>query len=100
MSLIAYAVLVFAVVALAIIWVWCIVQIVARPDMPIWTKALLLLGTLVFPIVGAAAFLLYVGNRGPVDATEKWEDKPAEEIEEEVFRSENMTASERMDHLL
>jgi type VI protein secretion system component VasK len=99
MSFIAYALLVFVVLALVAVWFWCLVQIVARPDMSFWAKALWIVGILVLPVVGAIAFLIYFRKLGPVNDTKEWDEKSAEEIEQQVFRSENIAGSERMDRI-
>jgi Phospholipase_D-nuclease N-terminal len=88
MSDAAYAALVFFVlVPLVAIWVFCVINIVGRPDMKFWTKALWIIGILVLPIIGAVAFLIYLSKRGPVDETKEWEGRSAEEIEDAVFQS-------------
>jgi hypothetical protein len=95
MSDAAYAAIVFFVlVPLVAVWVWCVIQIVGRPDMKFWAKALWIVGILVFPIIGAVAFLIYLSKRGPVDETKEWEGKSAEEIEDAVFQSRRMSPSD------
>ncbi len=99
MSIIAYALLFMVVLTLITTWVWCLFQILARPDIRVWAKVLWLVGILVLPFIGAPAYIIYAKRRGPVDDTKEWGDKSAAEIEAEVYRSNNMTASQRVDHL-
>jgi Phospholipase_D-nuclease N-terminal len=91
-----YAVLVFFIaIPLIAIWVWCVIQIVARPDLQLWGKALWIIGILVLPVIGAVAYLISSRGRAPIDETKDWEGKSAEEIEEAVFHSTHMSATDR-----
>jgi type VI protein secretion system component VasK len=98
MSDFLYATLFFFIgLPLLAIWVWCLIQIVARPDLELWSKALWILGILVFPIVGAVVYLISWKKHGPVADTQKWDDKSAEEIEDAVFHSTHMTSEDRLE---
>jgi type VI protein secretion system component VasK len=95
MSTLEYVILFFVAFILAAIWVFCLVQIIARPDLNVGAKILWALAILVFPLIGAAAYIIYSSKRGPIDETQIWEEKSAEEIEEAAYRSSHMTASDR-----
>jgi hypothetical protein len=77
------------------IWIWSIIQIIARPDFRVLTKVLWIAAVLFFPIVGTIVYLVYSGKRGPIDETKKWEDMSAEEIEATEYRASHMTATDR-----
>jgi hypothetical protein len=85
----------FIVFPLLAIWAWCLFHIIARPDMTVLSKVLWAVGILVLPLIGAIAYLIAYKKHGPVDETKKWEDKSAEEIEDEVFHAQHMTSSDR-----
>ncbi|HWC29961.1 MAG TPA: PLD nuclease N-terminal domain-containing protein [Dehalococcoidia bacterium] len=95
MSFFMYTLIFMVVFFLAVIWVFCLVQIVARPDLRVWQKVAWIAGILVFPIVGAVAYMIFSAKRGPVDDTKLWEDKSAEEIEANAYRASHMTATDR-----
>jgi predicted membrane channel-forming protein YqfA (hemolysin III family) len=95
MSILGYLIVFSVVLLLATVWVWCLINIVARPDLGIGAKVLWLIGTLVFPIVGVVAYIIFTKKRGPVDDTAAWEDKSAEEIEADAYRASHMTATDR-----
>jgi hypothetical protein len=95
MSFFGYAILFMVGFLVLAIWVWSIVQIVARPDFSVLAKALWIAAVLVFPIVGTIAYLVYSAKRGPIDETKKWEDMSAEEIEAAEYRASHMTATDR-----
>jgi hypothetical protein len=99
MSTFEYLLLFFVALPLVVVWVWCLVQIVARPDMRLWEKVLWAVGILVLPVVGAIAYIVVAGKQGPVDETKEWEDKSAREIEAEVYQSSHMTTTQRFDDL-
>ena len=95
MSFFGYAILFMLGFFVLAIWVWSIIQIVARPDFSVLAKVLWIAAVLVFPIVGTIVYLIYSGKRGPIDETKKWEDMSAEEIEEAQYRASHMTATDR-----
>jgi hypothetical protein len=68
--------------------------------MALWTKVLWLAAILVFPLIGAAAFVFYGYRRGPVDETAKWSDRSAEEIQEAAYHASHMSVTDRRDPLL
>lgn len=95
MSPALYAILIFLVaLPLMAIWIWCVIHIVARPDLRAWAKALWIIGILLLPVIGAVAYLISWKRHGPVDETKAWEGKSAEEIEEAVFHSTHMSAGD------
>jgi type VI protein secretion system component VasK len=95
MSFFGYTILFMAALLVLAVWVWSIVQIVARPDFRVWAKVVWIAAVLVFPIVGTIVYLIYSSKRGPIDETKKWEDMSAEEIEEAEYRASHMTATDR-----
>ena len=95
MSFFGYAILFMLGFFVLAIWVWSIIQIVARPDFTVWAKVLWIAAVLIFPIVGTIVYLIYSGKRGPIDETKKWEDMSAEEIEEAQYRASHMTSTDR-----
>ena len=88
----------FIILPLIAVWVYCAAHIVARPDLRVWQKALWMIGILILPIIGAVAYLLMWRKHGPIDETKAWEDKSAEEIEQAVWQSENMSSTDRLGH--
>ena len=88
----------FVILPLVAVWTFCLFHIVARPDLKVWQKVLWALGIFVLPLIGAIIYLIAWKNHGPIDDTKAWEDKSAEEIEEEVWKSENMSATDRFGH--
>jgi len=95
MSFLGYAILFMVGFFVLAIWVWSIIQIVARPDFSVLAKVLWIAAVLVLPIVGTIVYLVYSSKRGPIDETKKWEDMSAEEIEEAQYRASHMTATDR-----
>jgi hypothetical protein len=95
MSFLEVLIVFFVVMPLLAIWVWCLFHILARPDLSAFAKALWIVGVLLLPIIGAVAYLVSYRKRGPIDDTKEWEDKSAEEIEDEVFHSTHMTSMDR-----
>ena len=51
------------VLPITVLWIGTIIDIIGRPDLKGWAKALWMLGVLVFPIFGS---LIYVVRRPPV----------------------------------
>ena len=99
MSSVTYMLIAFFVILpLVAIWCYCLFHIVARPDLKLWQKFAWGAGILVLPIIGAIAYLIAWKQHGPIDDTALWEDKSAEEIEEAVWQSENMTSGDRFSH--
>jgi hypothetical protein len=99
MSLLEYMIIFFIALPIFLVWGWCIVQIVARPDLRVLAKAGWIAAIILLPIIGLVAYFMMSARKGPVDDTEEWEDRSAEEIEDEVYRSTHMTATQRTDKL-
>jgi heme/copper-type cytochrome/quinol oxidase subunit 2 len=99
MSFLEYMLLFFVALPIVVIWGWCLVQIVARPDLRVWKKVLWIAAVILLPIIGLVAYFLTAARRGPVDDTDEWEDRSAEEIEKEVYLSTHATAVQRTDDL-
>lgn len=98
MSPLVYSLLIiFVILPLMAIWVFCLFHIVARPDLKVWQKVLWAVGVFVFPLVGAIAYLYAWKKRGPIDETRKYESMSAEEIEDAMWRSQHMTSSDRIE---
>jgi hypothetical protein len=88
----------FVILPLVAVWCYCLFHIVARPDLRVWQKVLWAAGIFALPVIGAIVYLLAWRKHGPIDETDAWADKSAEEIEDAVWQSENMTATDRFGH--
>jgi hypothetical protein len=91
------AVLVFFVaLPRLVVWVWCVIHIVARPDLKDVGE-----GPLEHWQPGLAgyrrpfAYLFSWKRHGRIFWTKAWEGKSAEEIEDAVFHSTNTPATDR-----
>ena len=99
MSPFVYALLViFVILPLMAVWLFCLFHILARPDLRIWQKALWAVGVFVFPLVGAIAYLYAWKKHGPIDETQKYSEMSAEDIEDAIWRSQHSTSSDRIEH--
>jgi type VI protein secretion system component VasK len=88
----------FILLPLVALWVYCIAHMIARPDLKLFQKALWIVAIIVFPFIGSIVYLFMWRRHGPIDETKAWEDKSAEEIEQAVWQSENMSATDRISH--
>jgi type VI protein secretion system component VasK len=95
MSFLWYAILFMVGFFVLAIWVWSIVQIVARPDFSVIAKALWIAGVVILPVIGTIVYLVYSAKRGPIDETQQYADMSAEEIEAAQYRASHMTATDR-----
>jgi hypothetical protein len=57
----------FVLIPLLVIWMGCVIDVVARPHMGFFTKTLWIIGMLVFPLFGC---LVYMITRPKVEVTE------------------------------
>jgi hypothetical protein len=56
---------VFVIVPLLALWIWCIFDAFARPDLKLTAKVLWAVAVLIFPLAGGVAYLIFRARRKP-----------------------------------